>query len=242
MDKDPPPPTIETVYAAIQFAAETSTLLSNLGVAIEVGSDFDYYAEEVAEARPDQPIGPPFDHHSHYFTDQNAFWVMGRDRHDKIVHCQAMRLVDLAGGSLAGYMTRRFRDYSPVGLTLDLSRSRYRPGPAARRIAGRVCYHGDLWLSRSIRGTGVTALLSRFALVTALLHLRPSYIFGFMGEGLAFRGLTEREGYMHAEPATLTWQLSTSEDALEGFMVSVSREDLAQLLLVPPERLLTVRK
>ncbi|MFQ6551419.1 hypothetical protein AAD018_003630 [Aestuariibius insulae] len=231
------PDAIETTFDAIQYVTGINGLLNEQGITLEMGSDFTRYTQLTGKARPDQPVGPPFDHRLHYLTQSNSFWIVGRDETGRVVHCQAIKSLDLAGSHLAEYLAERYLDFPPAGLALDLASSRCHPGPMAHKIRGKVCYHGDVWLDTSYRGSGVSSLLARLALITCLLHLRPDHIFAFMPEGIAFRGLTEREGYMHAEPGILSWAL-LGGGTVEGFMISVGQDDLRQLLRIPPRRLL----
>ena len=96
-----------------------------------------------------------------------------------------------------------------------------------------VCYHGDFWLREDYRSSGMSNILARFALASALLRWSPDYVIGFMPRPIAFKGLAEREGYMHCEPGTLYWRRAGTEKDFEAFMVWMGREDLNFLLTIP---------
>lgn len=231
---------IHTIFKGAQYVARTTQMAKRKGITIEVGDDFAEYAEIIRTSRGEQPIGPPFDSRLHFLKSANGFWITGRDREGQIVHTQAMRKLDLAGQTLAEYLQERYRDFPPAGLNLDMEASTYRAGPAAHNITGTVCYHGDVWLKGGMggfRGTGVSSLLARVMLTTAMLRWSPDHIIGFMPEQKAFKGLGEREGYMHSEPGSLSWKIANSEDSLEAFMVWMSRVDLNHLLNIPLEPL-----
>ena len=117
-----------------------------------------------------------------------------------------------------------------------MGRSRFKAGPGAKRIAGKVCYHGEVWMGGApgqFRGSGVSSILGRFAFLTALQQWSPDYVFGFMPKPVAHKGFVERQGYMHAEPFALRWFIKGKADPLEGFLAYMSREDLHFVLDMP---------
>ncbi len=234
--------TIQDTFSGAHFVARITAIAAARGLELRVGADFAAYRRMVAKERPQQPVGQPFDARKQALGDDNAFWIAGRDRAGRLVHTQAMRRIDLPG-TLADFLRRKFRDFPPAGVGLDLARSRYVAGPGARAIAGRVCYHGEAWLcpEAGFRGTGMAGVLARFALAGAVLRWAPDYVFGFMSEGLAFRGLVEREGYMHTDPGVLRWQPAGGGAVMTGFMVWMGRADLRHMMGLAPERLLHAR-
>ena len=226
--------TIHDTFAGAQFATSIANMAGEMGMSLQVGDDFQHYADLVAEFRGDQPLGEPFDLVKQELTHENAFWITGWDKQGRLVHTQAIRRLQIEN-SLAEYMSANFRDFPPSGADLDKSASRYTPGPGARGIRGVVCYHGEAWLRAGkpgFRGTGLAGALARFALASAVLRWSPDYVFCFVPEGLAYRGLVEREGYMHTDPGALMWQLRDGRQ-LHGFMGWMGREDLSHMMIQP---------
>ncbi|HGG06558.1 MAG TPA: hypothetical protein ENK28_13955 [Aliiroseovarius sp.] len=231
--------TIHDTFTGAQFATEIARIAQDMGITLQLGSDFQIYSDIIKEHRPEQPLGEPFDPEIQDVNHKNAFWITGWDRQGRLVHTQAMRQFHLAT-TLADFLDQGFRDFPPTGLPLDLEKSRYLPGPGARLIRGLSCYHGEAWLKggeNGFRGTGIAGALARFALANTVLRWSPDYIFGFMPERHAFRGLVEREGYMHSDPGALYWHMLDSAEVLRGYMVWMGSEDLAHMMSIPPETL-----
>lgn len=231
--------TIHDTFAGAQFATSIADQAENMGMTLRVGDDFQLYAEMVREQRPEQPLGDPFNLEKQELTHENAFWISGWDRQGRLVHTQAIRRLQIET-SLADFMAKGFRQFPPSGFDLDKARSTYMPGPGARGIRGVVCYHGEAWLRAGkggFRGTGLAGVLARFAMTSAVLRWSPDYIFCFVPEALAYRGLVEREGYMHTDPGALTWQLRDGQQ-LRGFMGWMGREDLTHMMGIATETLL----
>lgn len=228
--------TITDIFEGARFVASVNDITKDQGMTLQVGSDFTEYANLVAKYRPEQPLGLPFDCKKHFIKPANGFWIVGWNQQGELVHTQAMRLIDLAGVSLAEYLQERFTDFPPPVANLDLPRSRYHPGPSAKKILGTACYHGDLWLKGGeggYRSKGMPTVLARLALVCSMLRWAPDHVFGFMVQPVAFKGLAEREGYMHSEPGSLFWHYTDSNIITEVFTVWMRREDISHILKIP---------
>jgi hypothetical protein len=229
--------TVLDLGVGAQTIATSTEIFERFGIRIEIGFDFRECHRLLLKHRPHQPLGAPFDPELHNMSEKNAFWIIGYDSDDRIIHTQAMRLVDLEGKNLAAYMQGRFRDYPPVFADIDLDASRYRPGPGARRITGRTVYHGEIWLSsdagQKYRGTGLVSVLSRYAFMTCMDRFDPEWVFGFMARGTAYRGVGYRFGFFHHDPSELYWHLMESKEVLEGYLLYTSRDDIRFLLGLP---------
>lgn len=228
--------TIKDVFDGAQLLCESIATLRKHQLYLTMGDDFAEYAATVAQHRPDQPLGPPFDPARNLLPPSKGMWIVGRNGSGQVVHTQAMRLLDLGDQTLAQYMQARFHDFPPAGMDIDHDGSWFRPGPAAHRICGRVCYHGEMWLnddSGAYRGRGIVDVLARVAFLAGLLHWQPDYVMGFMLRPVARRGLAEREGYMHADPYCLSWKVRGRNKPLDCNMVWMAGEDIRHVMHVP---------
>lgn len=221
---------------ATQFIATSNNILRKQGIEVTYGSDFSVYRSVLTNERPQQRLGSPFNPAIHDLNDENAFWVLGRNAEGTLIHSQAFKLVDLAGGNLSKFMRQNFRSFPPPLADIDFKRSRYRATPGAHRMFGRTVYHGEIWLAPEpglYRGVGLSTVLVRTGMLEALRRWQPEWMYGFVIRKLAFGGFCERMGYMRAEPGALNWYRKGSDTPLEAFMVSMSRDDLVYLLDMP---------
>lgn len=232
--------TILGLSAEERFEATVDNILERAGVHLTTGSDFREYKELLAEGRPDHIVGAPFDPELHDLNEQTAMWIIGRDDDGHVMHAQALRTLELKGRNLGTYLRQSFRDFPPSGLDLDMGRSRYKAGPGAKRITGRVVYHGEVWMGGApgqFRGTGVSSILGRYAFLTAIRKWAPDYLVGFMPKPVAYKGFVERQGYMHAEPFALQWFIKGKPEPLDGMMVYMSLEDMQFALGLPEDEM-----
>lgn len=229
--------TIHDTFAEAQYVARMLDIINDKGIMIEIGTDFDLYARYIDTHRHHLPLGMAFDPAKRNLNADNGFWIVGWDQDGTMMHSQAMRRLGLGHRCLSDYLAQNFQKFAPPGVLLDMAQSQYRAGPGAQRINGDVCYHGDLWVSPSdrYRGTGLPGVLARFALASCLLRWSPDHVFGFMAEHHAFRGLAEREGYMHCEPGALVLHPIGADRPVKGFLTYMSREDLTYLMDICPD-------
>ena len=223
-----------------KFEATSSEILKRYGISLTKGNDFHEYRAHVAEARPDHKVGDPFDINLHNLGKGTAIWIVGHDQQGRIVHTQALRLLPTKMETVADYFRENFHGYSPSELNIDYNRSRYRAGPGAKRITGRIVYSGETWIGGErgqFRGSGLSSVLGRYALLTALREFQANYVVGFMIKPVAYKGFCLRMGFMHAEPLALRWHVHGKPDPLEAVMVYMSDEDIRFILDLPAAEL-----
>lgn len=227
---------IHGLCAEDRFEATSSNVFKKFGIQLTFGHDFSEYMRLAAEARPDHVVGDPFNPAYNKLTEKNSIWIVGRDSEGKIMHTQAMKLLPVGAGSVADYFRSNFHGFSPSEMDIDFERSRYRAGPGAKRIKGRVAYSGETWVGGApgqFRGAGLSTVLGRYALLSCLRDLHADYVVGFMTKPVAYKGFCLRMGFMHAEPLALRWYVKHQPDAMEGVMVYMSDEDIRFTLDLP---------
>jgi hypothetical protein len=225
---------IHDVYDGAQQLCRTLRTLGDAQMTLSVGDDFAEYARIVKE-RDGYPLGLPFDPDQQDLGRGKGFWVVGRNPKGELVHTQAMRLIDLGAQSLAEYLRQNFHGFPPSGLPIDYANSVYNAGPGARRIYGRVAYHGEVWIrdDPAYRGRGLIDLVARFAFLSAAMNWSPDYVFGFIPRGTMRRGLAEREGYMHSDPFALSWRVDGRNQPIVGNLVWMALDDIRYVVNVP---------
>jgi hypothetical protein len=211
-------------------------MLAKREMHIEIGHDFTEYAKVIRTERSFQPLAPPFDPEKQFIPTQRGFYILGRCPDGKLVHNQAMRLIDLRNLPLSTYMQRRYKEFLPTNVTIKEDSTWFRAGPGASQITGHTAYHGDLWVSPdngTYRGGGFVDILARLAFLVCLDYFNADFVYGLMVRKLARRGLAEREGYMHVDPYCMGWATEEHDTPFVTNMIYMTNADLRYLIEVP---------
>ena len=91
------------------------------------------------------------------------------------------------------------------------------------------------------RGNGLSTVLARYGLLTAMQRLTPDYIFGFVARNVPFKvarnvpfkGFSERMAYSRNEPGALRWFCKGSDMTMEGSISYLSNEETRYLIEMP---------
>lgn len=207
----------EDIYRLHLFAQ-----LHSYGVQLQFGSDFNKFLNIVERERPDQPIGEVF--LKSRKTRNNFVWAVAWGPDNEIVATQASLMLQV-DTNLGDFIKESFGLFTPPNLPVDLEKSRYRPGPGAKRMTGKICYTGEFWVERPRYRDfrGFEQLFSRLVLLEIKEQLRPDYIFGISSFFLKhFRHF----GYFHAEPGAFRWKLLAHDKPLDAMMLYMSNEDI----------------
>lgn len=209
--------------------------LRKAGVYLTTGYNFREFKEISKVARPSHKIGAAFDPDQGFGDGDCALWIAGRDKAGKVMHLQALRSMSIGEVTLAEYFRHNYRDYMPANLDIDFDRSRYRPGPGAKRISGNVVYAGEMWIDDSgrFRGTTMSNLLVRTTFLTALREFVADYIAVFMAQPLAHKGASVRMGFIHIEPNAVSLKVKGEKTPMQGYMAYMSAEDIKFVLDLP---------
>ncbi|GAB4391176.1 MAG: hypothetical protein Tsb0032_01860 [Kiloniellaceae bacterium] len=225
------------LYTHFQYISNIDQIAERHGMKIDVSSDFEAFRDLRTAQDKRLPISPIFDQRVSEISPTDGFWIKGTSESGELVHLQAVRLQTLRDVTLAEHLYQHRDIYAPPGVEVDLEQTNYGACPASRRITGKVCYHGELWLKGGpggYRGHGLTAALPRLALALAHMAWSPDYMFGLVHPMAACKGLAAREGYMHLEPGGILWQRKDRDEVYDEWMVWMGHDDLAHLMRFAP--------
>ena len=220
-----------------QYIPEITHYAKARGMQLMFGHDFEVFREIAASQSKRHNINPAFNPAHADLASDNALWLVGLDSSGELVHTQAIKLLALKGHSLETYFGSSLSEFRISGDEIASDRSRWFLTPQASRIAGRVTYHGELWLMggpNGYRGGCLATLLTRVLLMQACLRLVPDFLIGFQSPMTCCRGLSIKEGYMRTEQRTILMARKNSQEFIEGWLVWMTREEAEFNLRIPP--------
>lgn len=145
------------------------------------------------------PLFPTYDIRHNTIAPDEAFCILGRDVHGKVVAAHAGRLFNLT-----------FSNFHDLAQSLHLmyehpDRSK-RPdeacevtAKAARSITGRVVFSGAAWYHPDYRGRQLSTIVPILSRAYAFTHWNIDYIVAMMSEGVVSGGMTLRTGYTNID-------------------------------------------
>lgn len=208
-----------------RYASGAEQIVSELGITLEVGADFEFFCS-IPGLQPDRhAISPIFDPDESDVSDTNAFWLIGRDAAGEIVLTQAIKLIPVGETGFLNHMKENLVDYRPKGDRLDIAKSRIYLTDRAAELEGDLCYYGELWIKKTYRGSCLTAIMPRLMFAIAISKWSPNVVFGIMEPLAACKGLAAREGFMHLEQGGLHWWDRASSETFEEWLVWTTKDD-----------------
>lgn len=221
----------------LRYVADLEDYVRRTGLRLTYGQDFSAFRDKLKGQPLRHPINPAFDPECCHLPDGDGFWIIGHDRKGEIAHSQAIKLLQLDGGTFEQHLNRRLWDFRTAGYRFDRQKCHWLLTPEARNIAGTVTYHGELWLKGGpdgFRGGSLVILLTRLMLLKAYLKFDPDFMTGLQSPMSSCRGLGVREGYLRSEQRTIVWALEGSDAFEEDWLVWMSREEAEFNLRLPP--------
>ncbi len=219
------------------YISGADDIVSDLGITLEIGSDFEFFCS-IPSQQPDRhAISPIFDPEESHVSSANAFWLIGRNTSGEIVLTQAIKLVRVGERGLLDHLRNNLSDYRPKGDRLDIAKSQINLTERAAELSGDLCYYGELWIKRTYRGSCLTAVMPRLMFATAISKWSPNVVFGIMEPLAACKGLAAREGFMHLEQGGLHWWDRDTSETFEEWLVWTTRDDFIFNMRVSMEML-----
>lgn len=175
------------------------------GLIVEFSDDFERFDRLKRECRDGQLSAPMFDPAVANVDGELAFWLALHDAAGTTCAIQAFRtdfvepnLADWALGWVLGVYLKREELLIPQQLNVA-------PHSIAKTLSGRIVYHGELWLDRSMRGHGVMEDFAKLGIFLSLVKWQPEAIWCLCSNRLATNGTMTRMGYAHLERGFFNW-------------------------------------
>jgi hypothetical protein len=171
------------------------------------------------------PLFPTYDIRHNTIGADEAFCILGRDRHGKVVAAHAGRLFNLTH--------RTFHDLAQsLHLMYEHPDRSKRPGEicevtarAARSIKGRVVFSGAAWYHPDYRGRQLSTIVPILSRAYAFTHWNIDYLVAMMSEGVVGGGMTLRTGYTNID-----WDIRVTNSPLGDVRFAFMWMEPAQLL------------
>lgn len=188
-----------------QVAASLVSEIEGLGFTVAIGTDLPRFAAVRMGVREER-VSPFFDPDVNSDDGERYFWMTLTEKAGAIVGLQAFRC-DSVDSSLAewgpSYTIGLYMRRQEVLIPQHPSPPR---GSISERIRGRLVYHGELWIDRSVRNRRIVEIFGRLGMLLSLIRWNPDAIWALASQSMATHGHLNRMGFSYLERGFFRWQ------------------------------------
>ena len=205
---------------------------SELGVKIDICDDFRELQEAVEATDGRAPLTPVFDWRYSNINSENGFWIKGTSSSGKLVHMQAARIDTIKDKTLSEFLREQAPLYLSPHIPAIAEQSTFDSCWWMRQSKGKVCYHGEIWISPhdGFRGRGLARILPRIVPPIAYRKWQPDCFYGMMAPKLAERGMSAQYGYSHYHPLGIRWKLRDGGGVFDEYVTWTTPDDMVALV------------
>lgn len=215
--------------AAARAAARLEDELKALKLHIHISSDMQAF-DEVKQRARNFPVAPMHHYATAVFNRERAFWVYLTDYAGDVVGLQAFRydeidthLADWCVNYMIGVYMRHDKLMVPSFLKPP-------EGSVAERLTGKLVYHGEIWISKTIKNRKVFEIFVRLGLILAVIKWQPDAIWGLASAQMAGHGHFTRVGYTILERGFLRWQWASEGIDPVEYLVAAELQSLESMI------------
>ncbi|WP_407185282.1 hypothetical protein [Bradyrhizobium centrosematis] len=196
------------------------------GIELSIGFDFHEYVRITASASTKGPTYPNFQPDRSPIKLGEGYWIKGVDENDEVALLEAARLYDLSRTNLAEHLHSLKAFYAEPAVHAHPSDRCTCTAPSAKKITGKVAYHGDLWVRKDFRGQGIAKIASGITRGLSFAMWAPDFVCALAPRWRIDKGVVAQSGYAHSEPGGSILRLVEYNIVDEDWLVWVTGEEV----------------
>lgn len=169
------------------------------GIKLSIGFDFHKYVSIARATRTKGSTYPNFRPDRSPIRSGDGFWMIGIDENNDVAVLQAVRLYDLSGTNFAEHLQSLKAFYADPTVGAHPQDRCTCIAPSAKKMTGKVAYHGDVWVRRDYRGKGMPNIMAGIAFGVSFALWTPDFICGLVARWMLDKGIVAQYGYAHHE-------------------------------------------
>ncbi|MCK1377487.1 hypothetical protein IVB33_03305 [Bradyrhizobium sp. 24] len=196
------------------------------GIYLLIGFDFHEYVS-ITRATPTKgPTYPNFRPDRSPIKSGEGYWIVGVDNKNEVAIVAAARLYDLSHTNFAAHLESLKAFYAdPIRHAHPQDRCAC-VAPSAKKITGKVAYHGDFWIRRDFRGQGVSKIMTRITHCVSFTLWDPDFLCGLVARWSLEKGVVAEYGYAHQERGGSILQLAEDNIVDDDWLIWRTGEEL----------------
>ncbi|VIO69875.1 hypothetical protein CI41S_21220 [Bradyrhizobium ivorense] len=200
------------------------------GIKVSIGFDFYEYVSITRSLPTKRPTYPTFRPDRSQIKSGEGYWIMGVDKNNEVALVQAARRYDLSHSCFAEHLESLKAFYADPAIHAHPQDRCTCTAPTARKITGKVAYHGDFWLRRDFRGQGMPKIMAAIIRGVSFAMWAPDFVCGLAERWLLDKGVLAQYGHLHHEPGGAILQLVEEGIVDDDLLVWLTSEELRSLV------------
>ncbi|MCC8941488.1 hypothetical protein H8A99_34890 [Bradyrhizobium sp. Arg68] len=156
--------------------------------------------------------------------------MIGLDKNNEVALVEAARLYDLSKSNFAEHLESLKVFYADPATHAHPQDRCTCTAPTAKKIAGKVAYHGDFWLRSDFRGQGMPEIMAGILRGVSFAMWTPDFLCGLAGRWVLDKGVLAQYGHAHHEPGGAILRLVEENIVDDDLLVWITGEELRDLV------------
>ncbi|QOZ23836.1 hypothetical protein XH93_09555 [Bradyrhizobium sp. CCBAU 51753] len=152
--------------------------------------------------------------------------MVGLDENNKVAALQAVRLYNLPCSNFANHLQSLKAFYADPTMHAHPDDSCTCLAPSAKKMTGKVAYHGDAWVRGDYRGKGMPKIMAGMAFGVSFAMWAPDFVCGLVARWLLDKGVVAQYGYLHREPGGSILRLVNEDIVDDDWLIWLTGEEL----------------
>ncbi|MCP3380260.1 hypothetical protein NLM31_07610 [Bradyrhizobium sp. CCGUVB4N] len=208
---------------------------AQMHIRLSIGFDFHEYVS-ITRATPTKVLtSPNFRPDRSPIKSGEGYWIIGVDKNDEVAVLEAGRLYNLSHSNFAEHLESLKAFYADPSIHEGPKSTCTCIAPSAKKMTGKVAYHGDLWVRSDFRGKGITKIMRGIERGVSLAMWAPDFSCAIVARWTLEKAVHE---VVHQE---LGGSIQVEQDKVQDYWLIwltgeelrnlVNRHDAAELLL-----------
>lgn len=156
--------------------------------------------------------------------------MIGLDKNNEVALVEAARLYDMSHSNFAEHLESLKLFYADPTIHAHPEDRCTCMAPSAKKITGRIAYHGDFWLRKDFRGQGMPTIMAAVLRGVSFAMWTPDFVVGLAERWLLDKGVLAQYGHAHHEPGGSILKLVEEGIVDDDVLVWLTGEKLQSLV------------
>lgn len=203
------------------------------GIKLSIGFDFNEYVSITRAIPTKTPTYPNFRPDRSQIKPGDGYWMIGVDKNNEVVLVEAARLYDLSHSNFAEHLESLRAFYADPAKHAHPQDRCTCTAPTAKKMTGKIAYHGDFWLRGDFRGHGMPKIMAGILRGVSFAMWAPDFLCGLAARWTLDKGVLAQYGHVHHELGGSKLRLTEGDVLDDDLLVWLTGQELRRLVDCP---------